>query len=93
MSKKAEKTTNVLTPEQEAMRLQVIDLELKARYWKAQYEIRNFTLESEKLQPEYDEFLKVSNEALRKAIEAARTNPENTPGLVIEEPGEVVDNG
>lgn len=76
---------NILTPEQEAMRLQVVDLELKARYWKAQHDIRHFTLASEALQPQYDEFLKTSRESLMKAIEAAKVNPELTPGLNIEE--------
>lgn len=46
-----------LTPEQEDMRMQVVDLELKARYWKAQFEIRNYTLENERIQPEYNAFL------------------------------------
>lgn len=43
--------------ETELMREQVIDLELKARYWKAQHDIRFYTLEAEKLQPEYDEYV------------------------------------
>lgn len=46
-----------LTDEQEKMRMQVVDLELKARYWKAQFEIRHFTLEAEKIQPLYEEYL------------------------------------
>ena len=48
---------NSLTPDQENMRMQVVDLELKARYWKAQFEIRHFTLEAEKIQPDYDLYL------------------------------------
>lgn len=46
-----------LKEEQELMRMQVIDLELKARYWKAQHDIRYFTLAAEGLQKEYDEYL------------------------------------
>lgn len=68
-----------LTEQLEAMRLQVIDLEYKARYWKAQYEIRYYNLQAEKLQPEYDSYLeaqKLKNEELRakmvEEIEKAR---------------------
>ena len=61
MSQKQAKTVNgnpnILNQEQEVMRLQVVDLELKARYWEAQWKIRYFTLEAEKLQPEYNDFL------------------------------------
>lgn len=48
---------NVLNEDQEYMRLQVIDLELKARYWEAQWKIRFYTLEAETLQSPYNEFL------------------------------------
>ena len=47
---------------QEEMRQQVIELELKARYWKAQYDIRQYTLAAEKIQPEYDEYLEKQKE-------------------------------
>lgn len=90
--KKTDKKDNILTPEQEAMRLQVVDLELKARYWKAQYDIRHYTLESEKLQPDYDAFIQKSQQSLMKAIEEAKVKPETTPGISVEEK-EVVDNG
>jgi hypothetical protein len=39
------------------MRLQVVDLELKARYWEAQWKIRFYTLEAESLQENYNAFL------------------------------------
>jgi len=42
---------------QEQMRLQVVELELRARYWKAQWEVRYYTLEAEKVQPEYDKWM------------------------------------
>ena len=87
-----QKEKNILTSEQEAMRLQVVDLELKARYWKSQFEIRNYTLASEELQPKYDEFLTTSRDNLTKAIEAAQKNPDTVPELNIEAK-EVVDNG
>lgn len=55
MSKKI--NNGQLNSEQENMRLQVIDLELKARYWKAQFEIRHYTLQAESIQPEYDKYM------------------------------------
>ena len=76
MKKGKEKDLNILTPDQEAMRLQVVDLELKARYWKAQHGIRFYTLESEKLQDNYNAFLEASSAALQKAIEEAKVRAE-----------------
>jgi len=48
---------NILSKEQEHQRLQIVDLELKARYWEAQWKIRFYTLEAEKLQPDYDAYI------------------------------------
>lgn len=56
----------------EEMRMQVVELELRARYWKAQYEVRHYTLEAEKVQPEYDLWLegqKTKNEEAQKRFE------------------------
>jgi hypothetical protein len=57
MNNKTNNGVSKLSNAQEEMRMQVIDLELKARYWKAQHDIRFYTLEAEKLQPVYDEYL------------------------------------
>jgi len=57
MKQKANGAVSKMTEEQEMMRLQVIDLELKARYWKAQHDIRYFTLAAEGLQEEYEKYL------------------------------------
>lgn len=86
------KNNNILTPEQEQMRLQVVDLELKARYWKAQYDIRHYTLESEKLQESYDTFLTTSRDTMMKAIEEARKSG-NIPPEVVQEVTQEVTNG
>ena len=68
------------------MRLQVIDLELKARYWKSQYDIRYYTLEAEKLQPDYAIFLeataKANQEAYEKLMEQMKNNPNPEPETV-----------
>lgn len=56
----------------ERMRLEVVELELRARYWKAQYEIREYTLKSEEIQPKYDEWMaaqKVKNEEAQARFE------------------------
>ncbi len=77
---------NQLTPEQEQMRMQVVDLEMKARYWKAQFEIRNYTLESEKLQKPYDEFLLKTKEAQDKAYAEFMAAMEKEKANTVQEP-------
>lgn len=71
---------NVLNDKMEKMRAEVVELELRARYWKAQYEVRHFTLEAEKIQPAYNEYLeaqRVKNEELQKAYEEKMKELEN----------------
>jgi hypothetical protein len=60
---------NKLTDEQEEMRMQVVDLEMKARYWKAQYEIRHYTLQAETIQPDYDKYLEAQAQLRKQAQE------------------------
>lgn len=63
---------NRLSEAQENMRMEIVELELKARYWKAQYDIRNYTLMAEAIQPEYDKYLeaqRIKNEELRQEYE------------------------
>ncbi len=90
MKKEKTKVTE-LTPEQEAVRMQVVDLELKARFWKANYELRHYTLESEKINGEYEEFLQRSRDAMMKAIEEARANGKQAEQ--VSQPMEEVVNG
>lgn len=87
MAKQTAKTggVNQLDQAQEEMRMQVVDLELKARFWKAQYEIRHYTLESERLGPQYDAFLNASREAMIKALEEQRKAPQEVLQPVAEE--------
>jgi flagellar biosynthesis/type III secretory pathway protein FliH len=72
MATKQQKTANgnpnILNEDQEVMRAQVVDLELKARYWEAQWKIRYFTLEAEKIQPEYEEFLDAQRQKQEEAL-------------------------
>jgi uncharacterized protein (DUF3084 family) len=68
-AKTANGVQNILTPSQEQMRSEVVDLELKARYWKAQYEIRHYTLQAEEIQTPYNAYLEEQrklNEELQK---------------------------
>jgi hypothetical protein len=39
------------------MRAQVQELELQARYWKAQYDTKYYTLEDDKIKNEYNSFI------------------------------------
>jgi hypothetical protein len=43
--------------EMEDQRMKVQEIEMKARFWKAQYDIRYYTLQAEILQPEYDKYI------------------------------------
>lgn len=50
--------TNVDTKQMEEMRAQVVEQELSARSWKAYYEKMYYSLEAEKIEPEYVEYKK-----------------------------------
>jgi hypothetical protein len=72
MSNKTTKKVNGVTQlddKMENMRLTVIDLELKARFWRAQAEIKRYTLEHAELEPKYQEYIKAEQDkadALKK---------------------------
>lgn len=85
--KKNQKDNNILNPEQEAMRLQVVDVELKARYWEAMHKVRYFTLEADKLRAEYDAHLTEEREKNMKALEELQKEMEQNKenGMSMEE--------
>lgn len=60
---------NVDTPQMEEMRAQVVEQELSARSWKAYYEKMYYSLEAEKLEPEYAKYKERLNERLKKEKE------------------------
>ena len=62
----------------EVMRMQVIDLELKARFWKAQYELRYYTLEAEKIHPEYEKYVQAQQAKNEAAIAKLKEQPDVT---------------
>lgn len=84
---------NPLSDQQEQMRLAVVELELKARYWKAMYDIRHYTLEAEKLQSDYDTHVEIQRkkeeelrqqmqEQLKKLQEAEGTGKGTIEGTI-----------
>jgi hypothetical protein len=44
--------------QEEKKRLQVVQSELNARYWKSQFEIMDYSIKYEQMLPEYEEHLK-----------------------------------
>lgn len=60
----------------EAMRIEVVEAELKARYWKAQYELRHFTLEAEKLAADYTLYLEKERALQEQKMKAFREQME-----------------
>lgn len=69
MNKKVPGAQSILTDQQEEQRKEIVDLELKARYWKAQFEIRYYTLEAEKVQPEYEKYLEAQRKLQQEQME------------------------
>lgn len=63
----------------EFMRDQVMEVELQARYWKAQWEAKYYTLEDAKIKPEYDEYFLKVKEASAAAVEQLKELIENEP--------------
>lgn len=58
MSNNKKTNGKISLPEQmEIMRLEVVELELKARFWKANTEIRQYSLEYEQLEKPYAEYV------------------------------------
>lgn len=60
---------NVDTPQVKQMRAQVVEQELSARSWKAYYEKMYFSMEAEKLEPEYAKYKTRMEERLKKEKE------------------------
>jgi len=61
--------TNVDTKQMEEMRAQVVEQELSARSWKAYYEKMYYSMEAEKLEPEYALYKQRLNDRLAKEKE------------------------
>lgn len=87
MSNKAKQNGVAQLDEQtEAMRMQVVQLELRARYWKANFEIKHYMLADRDLKEPYEEYMKFIIEEERKKLDELKsqmaTNEEK--GITIE---------
>lgn len=49
-----------------AKRNTVLELELNARYWKAQYELKHYTIEENKLRQAYNDIIQAKQSLLEK---------------------------
>ena len=87
-TKKQANGVNTLNEQQEEMRMKVVDLEIKARYWKAQWEIKHYTLEGVKLDPAYEEYVKVEQEKSQKAYEEFMKAMQDSKGAIKVEDSE-----
>ena len=58
--------------QKKAMKEQVEDLEIRARKWKAEWEIMHYSMEVKKMMPLYDEFRKKQLEELQEALSKAQ---------------------
>lgn len=68
MNKKKENTEELKAKAAllEMMRADVLELEIKARKWKAEYEIMLYMMEADKITPQYQEFMKAKKESIDK---------------------------
>lgn len=57
MADKKVNGVNALSEQLEQLRMQVVELELKARFWKANFEIRQYSLGFDSLTEKYSEFI------------------------------------
>lgn len=72
---------NVLNPMTEQMRTEVVERELRARFAKANYEIMYYSLESDKIQADYQEYVKRKQEE----IDAAQAEIKKLTSELVEE--------
>lgn len=95
MNSKPKKNVVVNEPTFEQTRQTVLELELKARYWEAMWKIRFYTLEAEKLVPEYEqhmEQLKEKQKLVHDEILANLTKAKELGGDNLDIPGELIKN-
>lgn len=51
----------------------VLELELNARYWKAQYELKHYTIEENKLREAYNAILQAKDQVLKQIDEEVKS--------------------
>ena len=95
MNSKPKKNVVSNEPTYEETRQTVLELELKARYWEAMWKIRFYTLEAEKLVPEYEqhmEQLKEKQKLVHDEILANLSKAKEIGGDNLDIPGELIKN-
>lgn len=61
-----------------AKRNTVLELELNARYWKAQYELKHYTIEENKLRQAYNDIIQAKQSLLEKIDSEVKAIEEET---------------
>lgn len=88
MNKQRSTGANKQNNAQEEMRMRVVDMELRARFWKAQYEIRKYTLETNAMEEEYNAYMQDQlareKEQLEKLQEQIKINNEQGVATQLE---------
>jgi hypothetical protein len=86
MNKQQKNGTNQLDAQMEQMRMQVVQLELRARYWKAQYDIKQYMLADRDLKEDYEAYMtELVAEETKKLEDLKQHIAENEDkGLAIE---------
>jgi len=82
-STKGQPGVNKLGDELESLRMDVVSMELRARYWKASYEMRHYMLETNKIDPIYQEQLAAQIEKNKKDMEEYQRKMKEEFGALV----------
>ena len=63
-----------------SLREKAEEMECRARYWRAIYEIRKYTLDAEVLRPDYDVYIEKERQETVKQMEELKKEAENSNG-------------
>lgn len=91
MKKATNGVDNVLTPDLQRVREQVVVDELKARHWRAQWETAYYHLEFEKIIPQYEELLKRKEDERQAFLKKQQEYFESLDKVAKEEKIEIVE--
>ncbi len=93
-NKKKASDTNILTDDQKELRLKIVDMELRARYWESLWKVRFYTLEAEKLAPEYDQHmlqLREEQQKIHQQIQEELKKAKEMAGDALDVPTELLE--
>jgi hypothetical protein len=80
------KVENILTEQQQKMRAKVVDMEMRARYWKAEWEVKHYSLASKELDEPYTALLKEQEEIMAKKYDELMKEMDKSDGKITMEP-------